>query len=57
MAPPKYKQHHGWGPPERIAERCDRAYRGAMNKLLAHPHFTMPDGSIEVIELIPVPGT
>jgi hypothetical protein len=25
--------------------------------LKGHPHFMMPDGSIEVIELIPMPGT
>ncbi len=25
--------------------------------LKAHPHFMMPDGAIEVIELMPIPGT
>lgn len=25
--------------------------------LKGHPHFMMPDGSIEVIELMPMPGT
>jgi hypothetical protein len=25
--------------------------------LKGHPHFMMPDGSIEVVELIPMPGT
>jgi hypothetical protein len=24
--------------------------------LKGHPHFTMPDGSIEVVELMPIPG-
>jgi hypothetical protein len=24
--------------------------------LLEHPHFMMPDGSIEVVELMPMPG-
>ena len=25
-------------------------------KLEGHPHFMMPDGSIEIVELMPVPG-
>jgi hypothetical protein len=25
--------------------------------LKGHPHFMMPDGSIEVVELMPIPGT
>jgi hypothetical protein len=25
-------------------------------KLEGHPHFTMPDGSIEIVEVMPVPG-
>ena len=25
--------------------------------LKGHPHFLMPDGSIEVVELMPMPGT
>ena len=24
--------------------------------LKGHPHFTMPDGSIEVVEVMPIPG-
>jgi hypothetical protein len=24
--------------------------------LKGHPHFTMPDGSIEIVELMPIPG-
>ena len=24
--------------------------------LVGHPHFMMPDGSIEVVELLPIPG-
>jgi hypothetical protein len=25
--------------------------------LKGHPHFMMPDGSIEIVELMPIPGT
>jgi hypothetical protein len=25
--------------------------------LKGHPHFTMPDGTIEIVELMPMPGT
>lgn len=25
--------------------------------LKAHPHFMMPDGSIEIVEVMPLPGT
>jgi hypothetical protein len=26
-------------------------------KLKGHPHFMMPDGSIEIVEYLPMPGT
>jgi hypothetical protein len=25
--------------------------------LKGHPHFTMPDGSIDIVEIMPMPGT